>query len=351
MQDRPEGRTEDLLHEICCLCFPFSPVTLFFTSPYLYLEKAQYKNNNLPRRHAPNGIFIRYTDIYTSTLIVSDQYQKVLSGFNIVFRISWGNSIFWGNDFEPSQRETLQSMESIPGSPRKGESNGQGTKQTDWEVIIHSNSSFSSTPLLFSSSTLTDLEVNLSQHFYEESGNFSRGKKELLSRGENLTLCNKRSLFSPSLHIITSSDASLPSWGVSCQGQTKVSNKCVGALCSQISYNVLHIKEEGYNVGSHPHRQPYDSPVLVNENGGYQMSWKILYMSWKIDPFSQGRGVFQISWAHKFVYAFLPFALIGTVLQKVNQHQCLIIIITSARPGKPWFSGLLKMSVEDVLLP
>ena len=94
---------------------------------------------------------------------------------------------------------------------------------------------------------------------------------------------------------------------MSCQGQTKVSNKCVGALCSQISYNVLHIKEEGYNVGSHPHRQPYDSPVLVNENGGYQMSWKILYMSWKIDPFSQGRGIFQISWAHKFVYAFLPF--------------------------------------------
>ena len=137
---------------------------------------------------------------------------------------------------------------------------------------------------------------------------------------------------------------------MSSQGQTKVSNKCVGALCSQISYNVLHIKEEGYNVGSHPHRQPYDSPVLVNENGGYQMSWKILYMSWKIDPFSQGRGIFQISWAHKFVYAFLPFALIGTVLQKVNQHQCLIIIITSARPGKPWFSGLLKMSVEDVLL-
>ena len=272
MQDRPEGRTEDLLHEICCLFFPFSPATLFFTSPYLYLEKAQYKNNNLPRPHAPNGIFIRYTDIYTSTLIVSDQYQKVLSGFNIDFRISWGMSIFWGNDFEPSQRETLQSMESIPGSPRKGESNGQGTKQTDWEVIIHSNSSFSSTPLLFSSSTLTDLEVNLSRHFYEVSDNFSRGKKELLSRGENLTLCSKRSLFSPPLHIITSSDASLPSWGVSCQGQTKVSNKC------------------------------------------------------------------QIN------------ALIGTVLQKVNQHQCLIIIITSARPGKPWFPVPLKMSVEDVLL-
>ena len=48
-------------------------------SPYLSLEKAQCKNNNLPRRHAPNGIFIRelvngkrYTDIHTSTFRVSD---------------------------------------------------------------------------------------------------------------------------------------------------------------------------------------------------------------------------------------------------------------------------------------
>ena len=61
------------------------------------------------------------------------------------------------------------------------------------------------------------------------------------------------------------------------------------------------------------------------------------YTSWKIDPFSQGRDAFQISWAHKFVYAFPPFALIGRVLQKVNQDQCLMLIITPAWPGQPWF--------------
>ena len=54
------------------------------------------------------------------------------------------------------------------------------------------------------------------------------------------------------------------------------------------------------------------------------------YISWKIDPFSQGRDPFQMSWAHKFVYAFPLFALIGRVLQKVNQDQCLILIITPA---------------------
>ena len=74
------------------------------------------------------------------------------------------------------------------------------------------------------------------------------------------------------------------------------------------------------------------------------------YISWKIDPFSQGRDAFQISWAHKFVYAFLPFALIGRDLQKVNQDQCLMLIITPAWPGQPWFPGLLKTSVKNPLL-
>ena len=70
-------------------------------SPYLSLEKTKFKNNNLPRRHATNGIFIRglvdgkrYTDIHISTLRFSDQYQKALPRANIDFRISRGDSRF-----------------------------------------------------------------------------------------------------------------------------------------------------------------------------------------------------------------------------------------------------------------
>ena len=74
------------------------------------------------------------------------------------------------------------------------------------------------------------------------------------------------------------------------------------------------------------------------------------YISWKIDPFSQGRDTFQISWAHKFVYSFPPFALIGRVLQKVNQDQRLMLIITPAWPGQLCFPGLLKMSMKNPLL-
>ena len=74
------------------------------------------------------------------------------------------------------------------------------------------------------------------------------------------------------------------------------------------------------------------------------------YISWKIDSFSQGRDPFHISWAHNFVYAFPPFALIGRVLENVNQDQCLMLIITPARPSQPWFPGLLKTSVKNPLL-
>ena len=196
-------------------------------SPYLSLEKAQCKNNNLPRRHVTNGIFIRglvdgkrYTDIHTSTLRFSDQYQKVLPRANIDFRISRGDSRFWGNDFEPSQGKTPQSTESLPGNPKKWESNSQGPKQIDWEVIIHSNSSPSGTRPLSPSSTSADSEINLSQLFRGENGNFGGGKKRTVMVERKLTLCNGRSLISSQPQIIISSDASLQAWGASCHGLT-----------------------------------------------------------------------------------------------------------------------------------
>ena len=57
--------------------------------------------------------------------------------------------------------------------------------------------------------------------------------------------------------------------GAMVHGGTKVSHKCLRAQGSQISYNVLYIKGKGCNISSHPYGQ-YDSPVILNENGGYQ---------------------------------------------------------------------------------
>ena len=235
MQDRPKGcllcnRTVSEVQEVCqtpvesssirvLLPLPrdFSSSSGFYKaikSPYLSIEKAQYKNNNLPRRHATNGIsledLLTARDIFTSTLRVSGQYQKVLPRANIDFRISWGDKRFCRNDFEPSQRETPQSTESLPGNPRKGGSNSQGTKKTDWEVMIHSNNSPSSTSPLLPSSTSPDSEVNLSQSqlFRKKVATSVEASKDLLWWKENLTLYNRRSLISLPTQIIISSDAS-----------------------------------------------------------------------------------------------------------------------------------------------
>ena len=104
------------------LIWTFSSSSGFYKAikrPDFSLEKAPCKNNNLSRRHATTSIFFRglvvgsrYTDIHTSTLRVSDRYQKVLPRANIDFRVSRGDSRFWGNDFEPSQGKTPQSTES-----------------------------------------------------------------------------------------------------------------------------------------------------------------------------------------------------------------------------------------------
>ena len=59
--------------------------------------------------------------------------------------------------------------------------------------------------------------------------------------------------------------------------------------------------------------------------------------------FQSGQECFSDILAHKFVYAFPPFALIGRVLQKVDQDQCLMLIITPAWPLQPCFPELLEM--------
>ena len=70
----------------------------------------------------------------------------------------------------------------------------------------------------------------------------------------------------------------------------------------------------------------------------------------KIDPFNYGRDAFQIPWAIKVLHSFSPSALIGRLLQKVNQDHCLMLRITPPWPNQPWFPGLLKIYVKNPLL-
>ena len=67
-----------------------------------------------------------------------------------------------------------------------------------------------------------------------------------------------------------------------------------------------------------------------------------------MNPFSQSNDA--VSWAHKVVYIFPPFVLIGSIFQKVNQNQCLMLIRTRTWSVKTWLLGLLKMSIRNPLL-
>lgn len=69
-----------------------------------------------------------YTNIYSSTLMLSDQYQEVLPSSNMNFTISLGDNRFY--DVEPSNWESLESRESMQGSSRKIGSNRQGAVQS-----------------------------------------------------------------------------------------------------------------------------------------------------------------------------------------------------------------------------
>jgi len=69
------------------------------------------------------------------------------------------------------------------------------------------------------------------------------------------------------------------------------------------------------------------------------------YLSWKVDPSSQGRDAFQHCWTHLEGYAFPPFCLIGRVLQKVQLDQATLLMITPTWQSQSWYLRLLQLSI------
>ena len=65
---------------------------------------------------------------------------------------------------------------------------------------------------------------------------------------------------------------------------------------------------------------------------------------------------FQINWSHLKAYPFLPITLIGRVLAKAMRGKridhSVLIIVTSMWPSQPWYTQLLRMSIQDsVFIP
>ena len=124
-------------------------------------------------------------DLYTArdTLIMFLQHlvflikiRNILWRANINFIISHSDSRLCGNDIDSFERGSPKNPKSTQGIPWKGEGNSQGTKQTDEEVIIHSNNRCCSSSRLGT----TDLETNFSKCFEKKEIILVEARKELL---------------------------------------------------------------------------------------------------------------------------------------------------------------------------
>ena len=59
----------------------------------------------------------------------------------------------------------------------------------------------------------------------------------------------------------------------------------------------------------------------------------------------------SMDWNHLHAYVFPPFILIPAVLEKIQQHQCRIVLTAPFWPQQQWFSELLLLESAPICLP
>ena len=76
------------------------------------------------------------------------------------------------------------------------------------------------------------------------------------------------------------------------------------------------------------------------------------YMSWRPDPHAFFVDALSYDWSQCNGYAFPPFSLLPTVLQKVEQEQAQLVLVAPLWTTQAWFTKLLSlMTTQPVLLP
>jgi len=72
----------------------------------------------------------------------------------------------------------------------------------------------------------------------------------------------------------------------------------------------------------------------------------IPFCSWRPQPDAHAVNAFSLNWSEWRGYAFPPFSLILTCLNKARREQVEIVFITPVWPSQPWFPVLLEMVVD-----
>ena len=77
-----------------------------------------------------------------------------------------------------------------------------------------------------------------------------------------------------------------------------------------------------------------------------------LYVSPVLDNQAFALDAFSMNWNHLHAYAFPPTIMIPSVLNKIRQSQCSIVLIAPLWPQQTWFSEVLQLLVSvPVCLP
>lgn len=75
------------------------------------------------------------------------------------------------------------------------------------------------------------------------------------------------------------------------------------------------------------------------------------FASWYPDPGATFTDAFSISWhPFKLAYIFPPFSLMGRCLRKIREDQVNAVVVAPDWQGQPWYSTLLKMATEKLLV-
>ena len=76
------------------------------------------------------------------------------------------------------------------------------------------------------------------------------------------------------------------------------------------------------------------------------------YVSWKPDPYALYIDAFTGTWFNEYFYAFPPFSMIGSCLQKIEQERASGVFVCPLWTTQPWFPVVMMMLTEDpYLLP
>lgn len=70
------------------------------------------------------------------------------------------------------------------------------------------------------------------------------------------------------------------------------------------------------------------------------------FCSWRPQPDAHAVNAFSLNWSDWNGYAFPPFSLILSCLNKVRRELVEIVFITPVWPSQPWFPVLLEMTVD-----